>query len=339
MNVEIVDLKEKNGLNYRQIIEMKNERLWQALSNVNLQIAIAEWLETITNPCTRISYTTSMKELLKRGFLDTNWNLQIFSVISSNAIIDQIKVKTIYIQDKNQKETKQEWSIRTKEARISCLLAFVRYLSRKTEGLITKAVPNKTGLERTFSPHSKKVKTEALSRSQLYRFMQELEKINSRDALIAKLCLHGAKRINEVLSLEVYQIDFEKKQISFKQSKSNLTDDFTIINFEKRRAQALLQELREYINTRKGLVFLTKNSKAVRKTQIDRNFSKAGKNAFISFRVSAHNLRTTAITLWKEDGFSDSLIMKASGHSSSKMVNRYDRTDIADNVTSRSYLL
>ena len=43
--------------------------------------------------------------------------------------------------------------------------------------------------------------------------------------------------------------------------------------------------------------------------------------------------------LWKEDGFSDSLIMKASGHSSSEMVHRYDRTDIADNVTSKSYLL
>lgn len=280
-----------------------------------------------------------MKELLERGFLNPNWNLQVFSVLSSNAIIDQIKVKTIYIKDKDQKETNQEWSIRTKEARISCLLAFVRYLSRKTEGLITRAIPNKTGLEKTFSPPSKKVKTEALSRAQLYRFLEELEQINPRDALIAKLCLHGAKRINEVLSLEVYRIDFEKKQISFKQSKSKLTDDFTIINFEKEGAQALLQKLKEYIHTRKGLVFLTKNNKAVKKTQVDRNFSKAGKNALIPFRVSAHNLRTTAITLWKEDGFSDSLIMKASGHSSSVMVHRYDRTDIADNVTSRSYLL
>lgn len=77
----------------------------------------------------------------------------------------------------------------------------------------------------------------------------------------------------------------------------------------------------------------------MKKTQLDRNFSKAGRNAHIPFRVSPYNLRTTAITLWKEDGFSDSLIIKASGHSSSEMVHRYDRTDIADNVTSRSYLL
>jgi integrase/recombinase XerD len=339
MNAEIIELEEKHKLNYKQVVEIKNERLWQALSRVNLRTAIAEWIETITNPCTKSSYTTSMKELLERGFLNPNWSLQIFGVLSANAIIDKIKVQTICIKNKTAEDTKREWSIRTKEARISCLLAFTRYLSRKTEGIIAKATPNRTGLEKTFSPPSKKVKTEALSRAQLYRFLEELERINPRDALIAKLCLHGAKRINEVLSLEVYRIDFEKRQILFRQSKSKLTDDFTVINFEKEGAQVLLQKLKDYVQTRKGLVFLTKNNKGVKKTQVDRNFSKAGKNAQIPFRVSAHNLRTTAITLWKEDGFSDSLIMKASGHFSSEMVHRYDRTDIADNVTSRSYLL
>lgn len=340
MNAEVIELEEKNKFNYKQIVEIKNERLWQALSKVNLSTAIAEWIETITNPCTKSSYITSMKELLSRGFLNPNWSLQIFGVLSANAIIDQIKVEKIYIKDKIRENTEKEWSVRTREARISCLLAFTRYLSRKTEGIIAKATPNKTGLEKTFSPPSKKVKTEALSRSQLYRFLEELEQINSRDALIAKLCLHGAKRINEVLSLEISQVDFEKRQILFKQSKSKLTDDFTIINFEKEGALALLQKLQICTQGRKsGLVFVTKNNKGVKKTQVDRNFSKAGRNAQIPFRISPHNLRTTAITLWKEDGFSDSLIMKASGHSSSEMVHRYDRTDIADNVTSRSYLL
>ena len=339
MNAEIIELEKKYKLNYKQVVEIRNERLWQALSSVNLRTAIIEWIETITNPCTKSSYTTSMKELLERGFLNPNWSLQIFGVLSANAIVDQIKVQTIYIKNKKSEGREKEWSTRTKEARISCLLAFTRYLSRKTEGIIAKATPNRTGLEKTFSPPSKKVKTEALNRAQLYRFLEELEQINSRDALIAKLCLHGAKRINEVLSLEVYRIDFEKRQILFKQSKSNLTDDFTIINFEKEGAQVLLQQLKDYTQERKGLVFLTKNNKGVKKTQVDRNFSKAGQNAQIPFRVSAHNLRTTAITLWKEDGFSDSLIMKASGHSSSEMVHRYDRTDIADNVTSKSYLL
>ncbi|MGL5263448.1 MAG: hypothetical protein ACRDAI_02560, partial [Candidatus Rhabdochlamydia sp.] len=164
MNAEIIELEEKHRFNYKQVVEIKNERLWQALSKVNLNTAITEWIETITNPCTKSSYITSMRELINRGFLNPNWSLQIFGVLSANAIIDQIKVETIYIKDKTSENTQKEWSIRTREARISCLLAFIRYLSRKTEGIIAKATPNKTGLEKTFSPPSRKVKTEALSR-------------------------------------------------------------------------------------------------------------------------------------------------------------------------------
>lgn len=325
--------------NYKQVIEIRNEQLWQKISTVSLRSAISEWIETISNPRTKKSYIVSMKELIERGLLNPFWNLQIFSVISANTILDQIKTQIIYIKDQYGKDTENQWSIRTREARASCFLAFTRYLSRKTEGMIPHATPNKAGPNKTFTPYSKKVKTKALNRVQLYSFLEELVKLNKRDALIAKICLHGAKRINEVLSLERDQIDFDKRQIVFNQSKSLISDDFTIINFQKDGARVLLHELYQYIQERGGLVFVTKNGKSIKKNQVDRTFSKAGKRARIPFRVSPHNLRTTAITLWKEDGFSDSLIMKATGHSSSEMVHRYDRTDIADNVTSKSFLM
>ena len=177
-----------------------------------------------------------------------------------------------------------------------------------------------------------------MSRSQIVSFLQEMDKLNPRDAMIARLCIHGGKRINEVLSLSVDQIDYEKKQIVFHQSKSKFTDDFTVISFERPAAEALLNELRCYIGERNELVFVTANGNGLRQNQVDRNFMKAGRRAGIPFRVSPHNLRATAVTLWKEDGFSDSLIMKATGHSSSEMVHRYDKTDLADNVTKKSCL-
>jgi integrase len=183
------------------------------------------------------------------------------------------------------------------------------------------------------------VKTEALTRSQLIRFFEELDKINQRDATIARLCLHGAKRISEVIHLRTDQINYEKQQIQFKQSKSKLADDFTIISFERSAAKALFDHLKNYIEDRQGLVFTTSQGRLIQKTQVDRNFAKAGERAGIPFRVSPHNLRATAVTLWKEDGFPDSLIMKATGHASAEMVNRYDKTDIADNVTKKSCLL
>ena len=329
-------LKNQGHRTYKSAVEAKQEFIWQQLRSIMLGEAIDEWLSTIQNPCTKKSYTSSMAILIKYRILDDKVPLHLFSLLSPERIVDQIKSCLLFVE--GPKNENKQWSIRTREARISCFLAFTRFLSRKTEGIIRRGVPCKDGIEKTFTPKPRKVKTEAMTRSQMALFFEELEKINSRDALIAKICLHGAKRISEVLSLRVDQINYEKKEIVFRQSKSQIADDFTIICFEKESAAVLLEQLRKYIGDRCGIVFVTSFGKQVQKTQVDRTFSEAGRRSNIPFRVSPHNLRATAVTLWKEDGFSDSMIMHASGHSSSAMVHCYDRSDIANNVTKKSCL-
>lgn len=324
---------------YAKTQELKQEAIWQQLAQVKVLDALNQWLDSIQNPRTQKSYKISIEEFIARGFLDPNWSLQQFSLLSPDQIIDTIKTIPIYIKDLNGKETSRQWSMRTRETRIACFLSFTRYLSRKSEGMIRRGVPSKDGIEKTFSEKPRKVKTEAMTRSQVARFFEELDQLNSRDAMIGRLCLHGAKRINEVLALKVEQIDFGKKQILFHQSKSKFSDDFTVINFEKPAAEVLLRDLKRYIGERKGLVFVTANGKGIDQRQVDRNFYKAGQRAGLPFRVSPHNLRATAVTLWKEDGFSDSLIMKATGHASSEMVHKYDKSDLADNVTKKSCLI
>lgn len=336
--LENCEILPSNPASYRALLEAKQETIWRTLALITVENAKEEWLLTIQNPCTRHSYKISMDELMERSFLLPYWSLQEFSLISPEMIIDKIKVAPIFIKDKCGKEGQEQWSIRTREARISCFLAFTRYLNRKTEGIIRRGVPCRDGTGKTFSPKPRKVKTNAMTRSQLVRFFEELDKLNPRDAMIARLCLHGAKRISEVLGLMTDQIDDEKRQILFKQAKSRFFDDFTIISFEKGSAKTLFDDLKRYIGERKGLVFVTSRGKGVKKTQVDRNFSKAGERGEIPFRVSPHNLRATAVTLWKEDGFSDSLIMHATGHASSEMVHCYDRSDIANNVTKKSCL-
>jgi integrase/recombinase XerD len=338
LGVETYPVLEDDAMSYRSVLENKRELIWRKLSSITVEEAKEEWLSTVRNPHTRISYNTAMNELLERAFLIPHWSLQEFSLISPEMIIDKIKLDTIFIKDKSGKASSIQWSIRTREARISCFLSFTRYLCRKTEGLIRRGVPSKEGIERTFSPKPRKVKKNAMNRSQLIRFFEELDRINPRDAMIARVCLHGAKRISEVLSLKTEQIDYDKRQIIFKQSKSRIFEDFTIISFEKGSAMLLFEELKRYIGNRKGLVFVTANGKEIKKTQLDRTFSKAGKRGEISFRISPHNLRATAVTLWKEDGFSDSMIMHATGHASSEMVNCYDKSDMANNVTKKSCL-
>lgn len=323
---------------YKRTIETRNELIWQSIASTTLREAAEQWLSTIKNPCTQISYRTAMNELHNRGFIDMSWSLQGFSLISANSIIDRIKTEKIFIFDKFGHATTQQWSERTREARIACLLSFSRYLSRKTDGIIGRGVASRDGIEKTFSSKPRHVKTKVLNRAQLFRFFEELDKINARDAMIARLCLHGGKRINEVLSLTTEQIDVDKRRITFKQSKTRYTDDVTIISFEHAAARHLFDRLMAYIWQKIGIVFTTASGKKIQKNQVDRNFAKAGLRAGVSFRVSPHNLRATAVTLWKEDGFSDSHIMKATGHASAEMVHRYDKTDIADNVTKQSCL-
>ncbi len=324
---------------YSQTIEAKQEFLWQQLAKVKLGEALHQWLESIQNPYTLKSYSTSIDELISNGFLNPDWSLQQFSLLSPDQIIDQIKTSLIQVKEKNRTSVSKQWSMRTKEARIACFLSLTRYLSRKSEGMIRRGVPCKDGLQKTFSIKPRKVKSEALTRSQIVCFFEELDLLNPRDAMIARLCLQGGKRINEVLSLQTNQIDFEKKCILFHQSKSKFSDDFTVISFEKPAATVLLNDLKEYIGKRSGTVFITAKGKSIKQNQVDRNFMKAGKRAGILFRVSPHNLRATAVTLWKEDGFSDSLIMKATGHASSEMVHKYDKSDLAENVTKQSCLI
>jgi integrase len=73
-----------------------------------------------------------------------------------------------------------------------------------------KAIPNREGHAKTFFNVYEKVKTHAMTQAQWISFFRELEKINPRDCLIGKIILQGGKRVNEVLSLQTSQIDWER---------------------------------------------------------------------------------------------------------------------------------
>jgi integrase/recombinase XerD len=320
---------------YENILEAKQEYIWQQMQQITVEQAIQIWITHIPNPRTRKSYISSMLSLIDQQIINSRLSLQAFSLLSPEKIIDGIKSLPIFIK---KSDDKKQWSMRTREARISCFLAFTGYLDRETSGIVRKAIPRKEGIK-TFSPKSRKGKTIAMTREEMLFFLKELEKINKRDALIAKLCLHGGKRISEILSLRTEQINYEAKYILFKQSKSKLSDDFTVMHFAKEEASSLLGEIKKLVGVRKGLVFVTSKGKPIQKTQLDRNFSKAGKRAGVAFRVSPHNLRSTAVTLWKEAGFNDTTIMSVTGHSDISMIRFYDRSDLSNNVTRKSCLL
>ena len=112
------------------------------------------------------------------------------------------------------------WSEATRQARAALYCAFTRFLSRQTEGMIRKAVPSREGTTKTFFKIRETVATRPLKRQQWEKFLKELEKINTRDALIAKLMLQGGKRKSEVLSLQFEQLNWENHPITYSQVKT-----------------------------------------------------------------------------------------------------------------------
>ena len=174
-----------------------------------------------------------------------------------------------------------------------------------------------------------------MTQAQWLLFFKELEKINSRDCLIAKIILQGGKRVNEVLSLQMHQIDWEQCEITFTQSKTRKLQKETVITYP----ESIMRALRAYIGERQGHVFVTRSGKPVMINQVAVTFAKAGKAAGIPFKVSPHVLRASAVTYLRQQGFQDSDIMRVTGHSTSEMVNAYDKTSRAENASKKVNLI
>lgn len=293
----------------------KTETIWQQLGSLSVGDALDLWLKTLKT-LTRINYHSGFKRLVELDLVNMDLSLQQFSLVNHESVVDEVKLI-------------HKWSEATRQARAAAYISFTGFLQRRTQGIINKAVTNKEGTAKTFFKIRDKVKTRALSQVQTKRFLEEIENINPRDGLIAKLLLQGGKRKTEVLELRTDQIDYATQTIRFIQTKTRGVEKETVINYPPH----IMQELEGYINGRSGLVFVTRNGRQIAPYQIDRNFIKAGIRADIPFRVTPHVLRVTLVTRLKELKVQDSDIMKITGHANPAQLSSYDKSDLSDNAT------
>lgn len=306
---------------FEQAKSLRMEAVWKNLANITVAEALGCWLSSLCE-LTAKNYTSGMHKLSEAGLINLQHTLQAFALINHDEIIDRIK-------------TLSNLSENSRQARAACYISFTRFLSRRTNGLITKAVPGREGTSKTFFKINDKVATQAMNNAQWMAFLTELYKINKRDCLIAKIILQGAKRVNEVLSLTTDAIDFDKCLITFAQSKTKGLKKFTGITYPK----DLMDELRSYLGDRSGVVFITKNCRRILPYQLNITFHKAGQKANIPFRVHPHVLRASAITSLKSRGYSADEIQKLSGHASTAQVMAYDKSDYSINISSKVNLL
>ncbi|CAF24677.1 tyrosine-type recombinase/integrase [Candidatus Protochlamydia amoebophila] len=136
----------------------------------------------------------------------------------------------------------------------------------------------------------------------------------------------------KVLPLQIYQIDWEQCKITFPQSKMKEFYKETVITY----SDDIMERLREHIGERKGHVFITRFGKPVMINQVTMTFAKAWKEAGISFKITSHVLRASAVIYLKQQGFQDSDIMRVTaGHASSEMIYAYDKSARSDNASKK----
>lgn len=258
-----------------------------------------------------------------RDNLIWNMNLQAFALVNHEVIIDRIKLIP-------------EWSECSRQAWTACYISFTRFLSRRTQGMISRAIPNKESGGKTFFRVYQKVQTEAMTQAQWLQFFEALEEISPREYLIAKIILQGGKSVSEVLTMKIEQIDFARRKIIFKQSKTKGLIKETVITYP----ESIMDKLRSYLCERKeGFVFISRFRKPIDLRWVAAMFAKAGKQAGLPFKITPHVLRASTVTYLKKQGFADSDIMKIIGHANSAMVLAYDKSSREDNASEKIWLV
>lgn len=310
--------------NYDQAVSVVKNVVWDKLSDRSVGEALESWLETLST-LTAANYRSGMRKLQEVGYIDPSISLQEFALINHDAIVDRIKKESIQ---------GERWSECTRQARAACYISFTGFLSRRFQGIIKKASPCKEGNNRTFFQVHEKVKSDAMTQGQWLAFFSKFT--NVRDCLIAKIALQGGKRIGEVLSLTIDKINWEKNEITFTQSKTKGLYKETVITYPL----SLMASLKGYVGERtSGLAFITKTGKQVPLIQVATSFEKAGIKANIPFKVTPHVLRASAVTFLKQQGFSDSDIMRVTGHASAEMIYAYDKSSRSENASKKVCLV
>lgn len=326
MEDQALQLISKSPTTLVQAISSRDEWIWQSLSYISLSDATENFLHTLeghTKRAYRAAFRSIFELFTRRKLFQPSSSLQSFALSNAEFLLDQIRVHI-------------PGSDATKQARAAAFIALTRYLQRASGGIIRKVVPKKEKGSSTFRQVREKALTPALSPQQWEQFLHVLQTLSQREYLLAKMMLQGAKRLGEALITQIEQIQWDKKQISFRQLKSKEVEKHTIISYPEN----FFQELQQLIGTRKqGYLFITRTGKPVNASHVYRSFVKASRLANLPFDVHPHVLRASAITHLSMQGYHADQIIRVSGHADEKLVRYYDKTSLEINPTQNVSLI
>lgn len=309
----------------------------EQLESTSIKAAIDHWIRELMNRSTNTakSYRDAMKRLIDIGALQTHWEdgrpktLDDFRLMPHERVVDFIKQHS-------------KWKEDSRQARAAAYITFTRWLSRLSEGWIREAKPQVCGTNKTFYKTRSKVATEALPLEDCYRLLDAIYAVNARDGLIAKAIFGGARRISEVLQVPLSRVSWEKNTITYRVSKTQGLQQEVAITYSPHFMPLLKKYVEETAEARGDidLLFITNNGKQVVRQRLNDTFAKASKqlgwlnDTGEGIKASPHMLRTSWITIARQQGFSADDIGEVTGQSS-VTVRSYDKHKVEENISKK----
>lgn len=254
---------EKKFSQYSALIE-ENQNIYSILKtilkDIPIGIALRHWLNLISNQSKQKKASDQALQLIER---------QILPVQIKN---DQLLTLN-YFQEKGEEKHKKiieeircvsDMPTAIKEELVQCYVDFTHYLNQNTFGIIPIAYDP----DRFYASH-KIVDYDD--------FMEFVQLLSERDALIAKLLYFGVPTVEEVIFLKYGQLDFND----------------CIINFSKQSIKYpkhLMLELLNFSGKKKknASIFLNYKGNQIVRTHLNQSFGRASKE--INLRITPRDL-------------------------------------------------
>jgi len=235
------------------------------LATIPLGVAIENWLSEIPDPVEDLKqYKDDMLAIMQVGVL--------------KVVDDRGRPRTINdLTEAEHYEILEEircmpgYSVAQKQKMVETYVVFSQHLSRETCGLIRQA--EDSDLFRT------------LKRVVRFRdFLQFVEYLSERDALIAKLMYFGAPTLEGVLNLRVNQVNVKEREVEYEQ-------------FTARYPKHVILDLKKHLS-KKGkddLVFVNHRGQSVERTHINNCFGRACRKLGMSKKITPRDLMRSDI--------------------------------------------
>lgn len=291
----------------------------ECLKKTHLSVLITDWLSHL-NPDTAKTYSHLMKSLVESQFIP-DLDLEEFNSYPHEFVLRRMRKK-------------DGWSESAIQMRSAAYISFTKYLTRITCGWFRRVFPESGTSTPTFFQKNEKSVYRALTEHERFKFMLAIDTIGKRESIAARCIMQGAKRVNEVLTVKLIDVDFDKGKIHYKQSKTGGMIKIIPVQYPAH----FMKEVKEYVDstqkfrTKEDWLFVTNRGGHLHSNHLTTSFHVASDMAGIE-RISPHVLRTTWITEALSKGIDPLEMMIVTGHANLRMIQYYDKRAIEDNVT------